>query len=126
MYSKKLTFTTTQLNLNNIQSGLVPILMNPSGLVGGSSPYYMYPRTMRFVNNTGAQINFGLIANDSQFVEYQQTPANFALIPVANGYTWTPDMLQPLPSTKYLFIQGSGIITSGLDVYFMNYASQGR
>ena len=121
MYSKKLSFTTAQLNTGAIQSGTVAILMSPSGLVGGPQPYWMYPRTMRIVNGTGQQISFGLIASDSQFVEYQASAANFALIPIANSYAWTPDMLQPLPRTKYMLVQGSGTVSAGLDVYFMNY-----
>jgi len=122
MYSKKLSFTTTQLNTHNVQSGVIPITMAPSGIVGGPKPYLMYPRAMQILNTTGQTINFGLLDSDAQFVEYQASTTNFQLVPINNNGSWTVNTLYPLPRSKHLLVQcPSGTVTTGLDVHFMSY-----
>jgi hypothetical protein len=122
MYSKKLSFSTTQLSSNVVQSGQIPITITQPGLNNWTTTHDMYPRAMSFKNSTGQTIKFGLIDSAAQMIEYQNDVTNFELIAVANGDTWKNTDLYPLPLSKFLLVQSSGSITNALDVYFMNFA----
>jgi hypothetical protein len=126
MYSKTLTFTTTQLNTHNVQSGTIAIYNSPSGIVGGSKPYYSFPRAMQFKNTTGATVKIGLIDSDQQMSEYQKSAANFSLVSVANNDIWYASNLFPLPKSKYMLVQcASGIVSADLNIDFMLFGALG-
>lgn len=123
MYSKKISFSTAQLNAHNVNSGTVPITFVSSGLVGGAQYRDLYPRSLYFKNGTGQSISFGLLDNDTQAAEYNVSSTNFDLIPVANGDAWVYTNINPLPHTKYVIVQcPSGSTSAALDMYFLNFA----
>lgn len=122
MYSKTLTFSTTALNTNVIQSGTIAMQFVPSGIIGGSAPHNKYPRAMQFKNSTGQAVKIGLIDSDSQMAEYQADSSKFDLVSIANGDIWYANNLFPLPRVKYVLVQcPSGIVSANLNIDFMMF-----
>lgn len=125
MYSKTISITTTALDTHQVQSGTIPIYFSPSGVVGGSSPYYSYPKAMQFKNGTGQLVKIGFIDNDEQLAEYHADSTNFDLMSVDNGDIWYANNLFPFPRFKYLLVQcPTGSTTAALDVDFMLFSKK--
>jgi hypothetical protein len=127
MYSKTLSFSIANLNTKVVQSGTIAIVNSPSGMIGGTTSYFSFPRAMQFKNTTGQTIKIGLIDSDQQMTEYGKSVANFNLVSIANNDIWYANNLFPLPKSKYLLVQcPSGTVSAGLNIDFMLYGALGN
>lgn len=122
MKNKKVTISIEQLNTNQVIE--IDSTLVASGFYDNSNSIEtktLYPNFIFLENLSGVDLLWNTISNEREYIDYQNFPDQFALIPLKNSKT-----LQSIDRTprcyKFLIQKNSNSdATKQIDIYFVNY-----
>jgi hypothetical protein len=85
------------------------------------SSQFLYPIDIQLINDCGANIEFNSILHETEYIDYQKDPTQFAFQRLPSNSVLQPDHTNFERCYKFLLRKYSGTATSDLTIEFINH-----